>query len=104
MDGSWEDDERREGIFHPFGLLDPTWEDDCWHPKCGVCAERRARRELLQGLFEAVDSGFRSFTMVRDLFDESSETGSEVTYFAQEVLFRIDNLRCAIEAELNGTH
>ena len=101
MDGMWEDDERREGIFHLFGLLDPTWEDDCWLPECEVCGERRARREFLSEMFEAVDTGFRSFAMVRDLlFDEENPHMRGLT---RHLVSHIRELREAIEAELNGT-
>ena len=105
MDGMWEDDERREGIFHPFGLkeLAPTWDDNyCWHPECAECAESRARREFLSEMLQVMDTGVASFKMVRDLFDEFPDTSDRVNYLTREVLFRIDNLRCAIKVELDG--
>ena len=84
MDGTWEDDERREGIFHLFGLpeaydfADSVDDDDCWHPECGVCAERRARREFLSEMLQVMDTGVASFKMVRDLFDEFPDTSDRV--------------------------
>ena len=106
MDGTWEDDERREGIFHLFGLPEAydsadSADDDCWLPECEVCGERRARREFLSEMFEAVDTGFRSFAMVRDLlFDEENPHMRGLT---RHLVSHIRELREAIEAELNGT-
>ena len=96
MDGMWEDDERREGIFHLFGLLDPTW-DDCWH-QCEVCAERRARREFLSEMLEVMDTGLSSFKMVRNLLDEENPHMRGLT---QLLVSHIGELREAIEAELD---
>ena len=100
MDGMWEDDERREGIFHLFGLLDPTWEDDCWLPECGVCAERRARREFLSEMLQVMDTGLSSFKMIRDLLEDEGH----LSFLAQRLASQVEEMREVIKVELNGTH
>ena len=152
MDGMWEDDERREGIFHLFGLkeLDPAWyaqvckvcehlrsahgggmvyeaycldcrsgishsfdgepetydsadsadDDDCWHPECGVCAERRARREFLSEMLQVMDTGVASFKMIRDLLEDEGH----LSFLAQRLASQVEEMREVIKVELNGTH
>lgn len=107
MDGAWEDDERREGIFHPFGLkeLAPTWDDcwhptwdDCWYPECGVCAERRARREFLSEMLQVMDTGVASFKMIRDLLEDEGH----LSFLAQRLASQVEEMREVIKVELDG--
>ena len=103
-----EDDTRRRALTaHSFSEEPESYDfadsvDDHWHPECGECKARRARREFLSEMLQVMDTGVASFKMVRDLFDESSDTSDRVNYLTREVLFRIDNLRCAIKVELDG--
>ena len=95
----------RSGISHSFNgepeaydFADSVDDDDCWHPECGVCAERRARREFLSEMLEVMDTGLSSFKMVRNLLDEENPHMRGLT---QLLVSHIGELREAIEAELD---
>ena len=104
MDGMWEDDERREGIFHLFGLpeaydfADSADDDDCWLPECGVCAERRARREFLSEMLQVMDTGVASFKMIRDLLEDEGH----LSFLAQRLASQVEEMREVIKVELDG--
>ena len=104
MDGMWEDDERREGIFHLFELpeaydfADSADDDDCWHPECEVCAERRARREFLSEMLQVMDTGVASFKMIRDLLEDEGH----LSFLAQRLASQVEEMREVIKVELDG--
>ena len=73
-------------------------DDDCWLPECGVCAERRARREFLSEMLQVMDTGLSSFKMIRDLLEDEGH----LSFLAQRLASQIEEMREVIKVELDG--